>query len=167
MTTLGHSRRKVIGESILSVAATPARKTAGHAPPEPVVNRVLAVSSSALLMHFARDLFFERILPTSGAMLPGLGGDSEIRWSRLVTLCCPSDCEPAALALSIDANECSCSVSYPTPTASDWKGGKVHQAKRDGFSPVFRDWWKATTGLLYPPISVIEAVQGFPDTWSE
>jgi hypothetical protein len=93
-----------------------------------------------------------------------LGGESDLPLSRLVTLCCPSDSEPVALGLSTSATDCSCSPSFPTPTATDWKGGKRYI--REGFSPNFRDWWMSIHGRTYPHELAITAAMGFPATWT-
>ena len=127
--------------------------------------RVLAVSSSGLLMNFARELFCERIQASSEKALPGLGGECDLNWNRLVTLCCPSDCEPVALGLSIKGNECSCSPSLPTPTASDWKGGK--RKRKAGSQVNLRDEFTQRTGWLYLHPEDMEVAAGFPATWSE
>lgn len=107
-----------ITESISFAAATRAKKTADRELQEAHRKRVSAVSLSASLRRFALALFSEKTQAKSGPMLPGLGGDSEASWSDLVTLCCPSDSAPVALALTIGAKGCSCSPRYPTPTAS-------------------------------------------------
>lgn len=127
--------------------------------------RASAVSSCGLLLHFARALWSERIRPTSDAMLPGLGGASEMALNRSVTLSCPSDSEPVALGLSISGNGCSCSPRYPTPTASDWKGGK--RKRKSGSQVNLRDEFTQTTGWLYLHPEDLEAAQGFPTTWTE
>lgn len=152
------------GKSTASSAGTRARKTAAPEGTARFLRRASAVSSSGLLMRFARALWSERIRPTSEKMLPGLGGSSELAWNRLVTLCSPSDCGPVALGLAINANDCSCSPSMPTPTASDWKGGKIHV--RPGMKMNLRDWWKQRHGQTYPDAMVIAAVMGFPPTWA-
>jgi len=153
------------GALTASSAATHARRTVPQSVPVSAVTRVSAVSSSALLMNFARDLWCERIHPTSEKTLPGLGTDSELAWNRLVTLCCPLDCERAVLGLSIKGNECSCSPSLPTPTASDWKGGK--RKRKQGSQANLRDVFTQATGWLYLHPEDLEVAQGFPPTWSE
>lgn len=163
-TTCEPFRRRPLttGRATSSLVAIPAKQTL---PLENQQQRVLAVSSSALLMNFARDLFSERIRATFARMLPGLGGDSEAAWSRLVTLSCPSDCERVALALSTDGKGCFCSPSLPTPTATDWKGG--HDRHPEWRQWNLRDWWRKHTGRRYLPIEVSTAVQGFPATWTD
>ena len=154
--------RLMNGGAILSAEATHANEIL---PPASHAQRVLAVSSSALLMRFAQGLFSERIRVTSGAMLPGLGGGCELAWNRLVTLSCPSDCERVALALSTSGRGCSCSVSLPTPTASDWRGGKRRQ--KHGSQCNLRDEFTQRTGWLYLHPEDLEAAMGFPATWTE
>lgn len=83
----------------------------------------------------------------------------------MVTLLCPSDSERVALALSTSGIDCSCSVLIPTPTASDWKGGKSCRPK--GGTLNLRDFCRQTGGQIYLRPGLLEAVQGFPDTWSE
>jgi hypothetical protein len=163
-TTCEHSRRSRLmsGGAILSAGAIRANEIL---PPASHAQRVLAVSSSALLMRFAQGLFSERIRVTSGAMLPGLGGGCELAWNRLVTLSCPSDCERVALALSTSGRGCSCSVSLPTPTASDWRGGK--RRHKHGIQCNLRDEFTQRTGWLYLHPEDLEAAMGFPTTWTE
>lgn len=151
-----------IGQSILSAEVTRVRQTAQPVDPG---SRVSRVSSSGLLMSFARALWSERIRCTSGRTLHGLGGDSVLLLSRLVTLCCPSDFERVALGLTTEGTDCSCSPKMPTPTATDWKGGHDRHAKCNQWN--MRDWWRWTTGRRYLPIEVLTAVQGFPATWTE
>lgn len=158
-TNPGHTRKE---ELTLFAGEIHAKETA---PQENQRKRVLAVSSSELLMHFAHALWCERILQLSEKMHPGLGGGSDWKWSALATLCCPSDYEPVALALSIDGKGCSCCANYPTPTATDWKGGHDLQESWKQFN--LRDWWRRWTGLRYLPPEVSTAVQGFPITWTK
>ncbi len=150
------------GVSISYAGEIPVRETRL---PASQAERVLAVTSSALLMHCGLALFSERIRVISGEMLPGLGGECELAWSRLATLCCPSDSERVALGLSIKGNACSCSVSLPTPVASDWKGGK--RKRKKGYQANLRDEFTQTTGWLYLHPEDLEAAMGFPATWSE
>src|SRR6266403_2925135 len=82
-----------------SLAATPAKKTVTPDKPQTQSARLSAVSSSQLLMSFARDLFFARIRPSLDQTPLGLGGDFDPSWNDLVTLCCPSNSGPVALAL--------------------------------------------------------------------
>ena len=147
------------------LAATPAKETAQPSAAVLPHTRASAVSSSALLMNFARDLFSEKIQHSRAPMLHGLGGDSGLSLSRLVTLCCPSDCERAALGLSINGIECSCSPKMPTPVASDWKGGK--RKRKPGSQANLRDEFTQRTGWLYLHPEDLEVAQGFPATWSE
>lgn len=158
------SRAKVSKSPTSSVEATPARLTVLPLAAALQPSRALALSSSASLMLFARALFSARIQHEFGGSLPGLGGDSELASNLLVTLCCPSDCGPVALAGSIDGIGCSCSVNYPTPTATDWKGGK---ARKRGQQSNLRDLWKEWTGQTYLPPEVSAAVQGFPIMWTK
>lgn len=163
--TLELSNQTIPTESIASSAAIRARPTAQQSAAERASKRVLGVSSSALLLHFARALWSEKIQHSQGEMLLGLGGDFDTSLSRLVTLSCPSDCEPVALGLSISVTDCSCLPSYPTPTASDWKGGKRKQ--KAGTQANLRDVFTQATGLLYLHPEDLEAAQGFPITWGE
>jgi hypothetical protein len=118
--TLKPSRRPTptSGGSIASSGEIPARGTATPEASGSESTRISAVSSSALLMSFARELWSGRIPTRVAPTLPGLGGECDPHWSELDTLCCPSDSDPAALGLTTDATGCSCSVSVPTPTAS-------------------------------------------------
>ncbi len=148
-----------------SVAETHAKRTAAQPEGVTPLTRVSAVSSSALLLSFARDLFSAKIQRSPERMLPGLGNECDVSLSRLVTLCCPSDCERVALGHSTSVTGCSCSASLPTPTASDWKGGKRKQ--KAGTQANLRDVFTQTTGLLYLHPEDLEAAQGFPATWTE
>lgn len=120
MTTCGHSPAETSNSGGLTSlpGETPAKKTAQHECISERHRRASAMSSSALLTHFARALFSEKTRRESVGTLPGLGFDSEPPWSDLATWFCPSDSEPVALGLSIDGIGCSCSPSVPTPTAS-------------------------------------------------
>lgn len=145
-----------------SLAAIPASGTAGLGP---ATGRVSRVSSCGWLIRFAQLAFSARIRPTREPTLPGLGGDSGLAWNRLVTLCSPSESERVALALSASATDCSCSALIPTPTATDWKGGKAIRPK--GGTLNLRDFCKQRTGRTYLRPELLEAVQGFPTTWSD
>ena len=163
---LEHSNQTTNGQLILSSVATPARKTAPQeTPPITAQNRALAVSSSALLVSFARALFSAKIQPSSERMLPGLGGDFDLSLSRLVTLCCPFDCERVALGLSTNGTACSCSPSLPTPSATDWRGGK--KKRKTGTQANLRDEFTQRTGWLYLHPVDLEAAMGLPNTWTE
>ena len=146
-------------------AATRAKRTAEPAPEITARNRASAMSSSALLRHFAHALWSAKIQPSPGPTLPGLGGECELLWNRLATLSCPSDSEPVALGLTTSATGCSCSLSYPTPTASDWKGGK--RKRKAGSQANLRDEFTQRTGLLYLHPADCEAAMGFPTMWTE
>jgi hypothetical protein len=110
------------GDAISSRGETHARRIARPEDPEEQGTRVRQFTSSALLTYFARRLFSVRIQRDHGQMLLGLGGDFDASSSVLATLSCPSDSGPVALALTTDAIGCSCSPSWPTPCARDWKG---------------------------------------------
>lgn len=152
------------GTSMLFAVATRAKRTAVRGRAVTSAKRASAITSSALLRHFAHELWYARILHTSGEMLPGLGGDFDLSWNRLVTLCCPSDSERVALGLTINGNDCLCLVSLPTPTASDWRGGK--RKRKKGTQANLRDEYTQATGYTYLPIEGFTAVQGFPDMWT-
>ena len=134
-------------------------------PPASRANLVSEVNSSALLMGFARALWLEKILPMFDKMPRGHGGDFDALCENLAMLCCPLDSGRVALGLVIDGIGCSCSVAFPTPTASDWKGGHDIAEKYRQFN--LRDWWRKKTGSRYMPIAFLEAVQGFPDMWTK
>lgn len=164
--TGSHASRAASGpESICLPLVILAKRTAEPALAITSANRASALNASASLMHLARALYSARIRPTRERMLPGLGGDSGLALNRLVTLCCPSDCERVVLGLSTNGTDCSCSVSAPTPTASDWRGGK--RKRKAGTQANLRDVFTQTTGWLYMPPEALEAAQGFPPMWSE
>jgi hypothetical protein len=114
--------------------ATPAKKTVT---PDSLLTRLArrsALSSSGLLMRFARELFYARIHPSLAQMPIGLGTGSDPSWNELVTLCCPLNSDPVALALTTNGSGCSCSPKFRTPTARDWKGmsAKSWRERTDG-----------------------------------
>jgi hypothetical protein len=164
--TCGETLQPSVTRLTLLPVEIPAKPTALQPGPRLRERRVSAVSSSALLMSFARALFSERIQATSAGMLPGLGGDSGTSLNDLAMWCCPSDSEPVALALTIDGTGCSCSVNMPTPCASEWKGGTAKPNAKSN-RKLLRHHWARQTGNPYVPCQVLEAVQGFPITWSE
>jgi hypothetical protein len=132
-----------------------------------------AMSSSALLRHFARALWCARTPRPSDPMLPGLGGDFAPNWSALTTSSCPSDSGPVALGLTVDGTACSCSPNGPTPCARDWKDGTSvpHAVKhyernlREKRGPQFPRWVAFHYGLMPGPI-VYEVALGFPEGWT-
>ena len=113
------------GGSISSSAATPARATATPAAYTGGDTRISAVSSSGLLTRFGRRLFCARTPTPTGPTLFGPGGECDPHWRVLVTLLCPSDCGPVALALTTDGTGCGCSGTVPTPTATQTPVGDV------------------------------------------
>ena len=145
--------------SMLSAAATPASATVTPEEMEEGL-RVQRITSSALLMSFAHALFSARILPSSGQMHLGLGGDFAQNSNVLVTLCCPSDSGRVALALTTEESGCSCSPHYRTPTARDWKGmsAKSWRTRVAGDkTPTLPD---QLGGVPHPEF--VEALMGFP-----
>lgn len=153
------------GWSISFLGEIPVKPTAPQSELASAATRALAVSSSELLMSFARALWSEKTPRTHARTLPGLGGDFDPNWNALVTRCCPSDFGRAALGLSINGTACSCSVSLPTPTASDWRGGK--RKRKAGSQANLRDEFTQKTGLLYLHPEDFEAAAGLPTTWTE
>jgi hypothetical protein len=161
--------------SMSSSAEILARRTA--APDESTSERwrrLSAMSSSALLMRVARDLFSARIQPESAQMRLGLGGDSDPRWNDLITWCCPSESEPVALALTASGTACFCSLRGPTPCARDWKDGKnaEHGKKHflrnqaEGRGSQFPRWVAWKFGFMPGPL-VYEKALGFPEGWTD
>lgn len=175
--TCGRSHASNSSGSTSSAVATHARPTAEQEPLMVSRNRLSAMSSSELLLRCAHDLFFEKIRPPSGQMLLGLGGDFDLSLSRLVTLCCPSDCEPVALALTISGTACSCSPAYPTPTASLFgcKDVPAMLARRErmkskhgngnGFGLTLGQYC-ATHKIDLTP-GFVEKLMGFPPDWTD
>lgn len=128
------------------------------------------VSSSALLMFFALQLWSARTLTPVEPTLFGPGGECELDFEALDTLCCPSDSGRVALALTTGETGCTCLPRVPTPTASLFSAGDAEKllARRERekargrngngfgltlgqwialqvFTPVARDW-KGSTG---------------------
>lgn len=149
------------GESISSAAATPAKPTASPAADEALPSRS-PTSSSALLAHFARALCSART-QWPDAVHRGHGGVSVTNLSDLDTLFCLSASGRVPLGLSIDGKGCSCSGHFPTPTATDWKGGHDRHSKYNKWN--LRDFWRRETGWRYMPVEALTAAQGFPATW--
>ena len=171
--TCEHSLGPANGTVIASSAAIRARRTAGPDSATAQANRRLAVSSSALLMNFARNLFSARIQAKRELTHRGLGTDSETSLSDLVTLCCPSNSEPVVLGLTDKGSGCSCSLKGPTPCARDWKdNGDVEKVKRQYERNLrekrglqFPRWVAFHHGFVPGPI-VYEVALGFPEDWT-
>ena len=125
-----------------------------------------ALSSSALLMSCARALFSEKTLLSSDQMPLGLGGDFDPSWSGLVTLCCPSNAGPVALALTTKENGCFCSPKFRTPTARDWKGmsARSWRERTDGKDPI-PTLPDQIGGVPHPEF--VEALLGYPTGWTD
>lgn len=156
--------------SILFVEETPARETPTREASTSESTRISRVTSCESLIRFGLDLYSERIRPLLVQELPGLGRGFERGWSRLVTLCCPSDCDRVALALTTRESDCSCSPSYPTPTASDWKGSTGKGSRRGTLA----ERVAIETGdqadqqpTVYPHPDFVEVLMGFPTGWSD
>ena len=89
-------------------------------------------------------------------------------WSGWDILCCPSDSDPVALGLVTEGSGCSCSVSYPTPAARDWKGMSAKS---------WRDRIGTVPGRTFPTLpdkiggpphpEFVEEVMGFQIGWTE
>lgn len=156
-----------------SSVATRAKRTAGPDSETAQASRRLAVSSSALLTNFARELWSERTRQRRESTLPGLGIGFDPSLNDLVTLCCPSDCEPVALGLTVNAKDCSCLLKGPTPCARDWKdNGDVEKVKRhyernqrEKRGSQFPRWVAFHHGFVPGPI-VYEVALGFPEDWT-
>jgi hypothetical protein len=149
-----------------SVEAIPAKKTAMPDEPMTLEARRLAVSSSALLMSCAHELFSGKTRLSSDQMPLGLGIDFEPRWRALVTLCCPLNAGPVALALTTEENGCSCSPHFRTPTSRDWKGmsAKSWRERTDGkdTEPTLADQIGGT-----PHPEFVEELMGFDIGWTD
>jgi hypothetical protein len=177
ISRLASDRPAATTESTSSAEETHARKIAGPESQADLARRASAISSSASLVSFARALFSARIPPQSGPMLPGLGSDFEPNLRALVTLCSPSDSEPAALGLTTGGSECSCSPSYPTPTASLFGCRDVQRmlgrrercrerhGNGNGFGLTLGQYC-AVNGISMTP-ALLESLMGFPDGWTD
>lgn len=172
------------GETLTSFAeATHARRTAEQESTKERARRVSAVSSSGLLMSFGRALFFGRIQHECGPTLLGPSGDSEASWNALGMLCCPSDSEPVALALTTKGTGCSCLPRMPTPsanlfpcgdvaklftpTASDYRGSTGKGSRRNTLAEQLAIAEGANGKTVYPHPEYVEAVMRFPISWSD
>lgn len=148
-----------------SAEATLAKKTATLEERTTQETRRLAVSSSALLMNCARELFFVKIRQSFDQMPLGLGGSFDPSWNDLVTLCCPSSSGPVVLALTINGRGCCCSPKFRTPSARDWKGmsAKSWRDRTDGkdTEPTLAD---QIGGVPHPEF--VEELMGFPIGYS-
>lgn len=165
------------GPAISSSAATRARRTAAPGLPQERERRHLALSSSALLMRFARALYSERTLPESEQMHPGLGGGFEMSSKHVATRSCPSDSVPVALGLTTSGTGCSCSPTMPTPSASLFGCRDVARmlARRErlkqehgngnGFGLTLGQWAAVNSVELTP--EMMEGMLGFPVGWTD
>ena len=56
----------------------------------------------------------------------------------------------------------------PTPTATDYKGGRNSSTRKDGTSTLseFRHWLRVVHGLRYPILEHSETVMGWPEKWT-
>lgn len=164
--TFSPSNQTQPGELIASCLATPANRAATPAASINAITRIAAVRRSALLLSFARELWSERIQAESGPMLPGLGGECGRNSNRLATLCCPSDLEPVALALSTNGRGCSCLPNVPTPTASDWKGSTGKGSRRGTLAERVAIEASGNGETYLPQPDFVEALMGFPEQWT-
>lgn len=151
--------------SMRSSVETHARRTAMQDRDLQQLPRVLAMSSSVFLTSFALGIFSGRIPRESAPTLPGLGGDSELLQKLLATLCCPSDCEPVALAQTTAEKGCSCSVNYPTPCKRDYKGPSSKKWRERPGAKAFATLPDKLGGMPHP--GFVEHLMGFPIGWSD
>ena len=148
-----------------SSAATRARKTQTADEMATQRRRRSAVNSSAFLESFARSLCCAKTLPLSGQMRLGLGNDFDPNWNEWITRSSPFDCEPVALALTSGETACSCSLSYRSPNARDWKGmsaKKWRERERGDKTPTLPD---QIGGVPHPEF--VEQLLGFPVGWTD
>jgi hypothetical protein len=83
----------------------------------------------------------------------------------LVTLSCPSESEPVALALTTDESGCCCSVNFPTPCARDWKGMSSKSWRE---RPRSKGWSTLPDKIGgHPHPDFVEALMGFPIGYGE
>lgn len=155
------------GKSMSSAAETHARETAEPEQSGMLHKRIRALNSSALLTHFARELWSEKIRIQAVPTLFGLGGACGMSLSESATLCCPSDCDPVALGHPTGETACSCSGSYPTPTASDWRGSTGKGSRRGTFAETVAVACEANGQTVYPHPESVEAVMRFPPSWTD
>lgn len=170
-TTSEPFRLTAIGPSTSLLEAIPVKRTAEFGRQRKPSIRRLEVSSSELLMSFARGLFFAKIRHGYAPTLLGLGGDFDPNWNRLVTLCCPSASDPVALGLTTSGIACSCSPKWRTPLASDHKNrgargsastaSRIARGKTISLSMQVDD----KSGLLNP--AWVEWLAGFPIGWTD
>lgn len=160
-----HPTTPTTGGLIASSAATHAKETATPGASGKLNTRISGVNSSALLQHFVRALWSEKTRTPAAPTLFGLGGVCGLSWSDSATLCCPSDCDPAALGLTIDGTACGCSLKLPTPTASMFgckDVGRMLQRRQEckertgngnGFGLTLMQWVAVQTLLPTPTAS--------------
>lgn len=147
------------------LAAIPAKRTAEQDNQQDSHNRRSVMSSSELLLSVALGLFSGRTRHLCDQMPLGLGGDSDRNLSDLVTLCCPSDSEPVALALTTEESGCSCSPNFPTPCARDYKGmSSASWRAREG-AKAWSTLPNKIGGMPHPEF--VEELIGFPTGYSE
>ena len=148
-----------------SRAATHARTTPTGAEVRQQSKRLSAVSSSALLNSFARDLFSVKTPPPSGQMRLGLGGGSDPNWNDWITLSSPSDSGRVALALTSGGTGCSCSPNMRAPNARDWKGMSAKSWRERAVGDKTPTLPDQIGGRPHP--EYVEELMGFPKSWSD
>jgi hypothetical protein len=124
-------------------------------------------NSSALLEYFARELWSGRILGPADQTLFGTGLECEDLFGILDTLSCPSDYDRVALGATIGGIVCSCSATYPTPTASDWKGSTGRGSRKGTLAERLSVLTKSEGETTYPHPEFVEALIGFPILWTD
>src|SRR3970040_2375066 len=155
---------KINGRSISSTEETPAKQTV--MPLETARYKILlALSSSGLLMRSALSLFSERIRESFARPHLGRGTGSNNPLKILATLFCPLDSERVALALTTGEKGCSCSPSYRTPTARDWKGMSAKSWSKRRLSRAIATLADQVGGAPHPEF--LEELMGFPTGWTE
>lgn len=163
--TSGNAERTISSRWTSSAEATPASKTATRVAPPVPLRHLLAMSLSALLMNFARRLWYGRI-PASSAQMPlGLGRDFDPILNTLAILSSPSDSGRVALGLTFNGIVCSCSPQFRSPNARDWKGmsAKSWRERTKGDpTPTLPD---QIGGVPHPEF--VEQLMGFPAGWTD
>lgn len=165
--TYAVGRSQTLSESMLFVEVTHANQTATQTASINPSERVSRVNSCELLAQFVRDLWSEKTLQQSEKTHFGRGGGLEKGSNSLDTVLCHSGREPVVLVRATKENGCSCLRSYPTPTASDWKGSTGKGSRRGTMAEKVAINSGTPGKTVYPNPYFLEVVMGFPIKWTE
>lgn len=133
-------------------AATPARKIAPQESIQEQAARRSAMSSSGLLLNFARALFSERIQHEPGPTLLGPGGDSEANLSEREKA---KNRNGNGFGLTLGQWV---ALKLFTPVASDWRGSTGKGSRRNTLAEQLAEQLAENGKTVYPHPEFVEAV---------